>query len=45
VQVLRVVELEAPTFSDIRLIDGGEVVSPTRQPLLTHTKIPDTHFG
>jgi hypothetical protein len=26
-------EVEAPTFSDIRLIDGGKVVSPTRQPL------------
>jgi hypothetical protein len=27
-------EVEAPTFSDIRLIDGGKVVSPTRWPLL-----------
>jgi hypothetical protein len=26
-------EVEAPTFSDIRLIDGGKVVSPTHQPL------------
>jgi hypothetical protein len=26
-------EVEAPTFSDIRLIDGGKVVSPTRRPL------------
>jgi hypothetical protein len=25
-------EVEAPTVSDIRLIDGGKVVSPTRQP-------------
>jgi hypothetical protein len=28
-------EVEAPTFSDIRLKDGGKVVSPTRQPLFT----------
>jgi hypothetical protein len=27
-------EVEAPTFSDIRLIDGGKVVSHTRCPLL-----------
>jgi hypothetical protein len=27
-------EVEAPTFSDIRLIDGGKVVSPTRRPVL-----------
>jgi hypothetical protein len=26
-------EVEAPTFSDIRLIDGGMVVSHTRRPL------------
>jgi hypothetical protein len=26
-------EVEAPTFSDIRLTDGGKVVSPTRRPL------------
>jgi hypothetical protein len=31
---LRLREVEAPTFSDIRLTDGGEVVSPTRRPLL-----------
>jgi hypothetical protein len=37
-------EIEAPTFSDIRLIDGGKVVSPTRQPLFTPRKIPGTHF-
>jgi hypothetical protein len=37
-------EVEAPTFSDIRLTDGGKVVSPTRQPLFTSRKIPDTHF-
>jgi hypothetical protein len=28
-------EVEAPTFSDNRLIDGGKVVSPTRRPLFT----------
>jgi hypothetical protein len=28
-------EVEAPTFSDIRLTDGGKVVSPTRRPLFT----------
>jgi hypothetical protein len=28
-------EFEAPTFSDIRLIDGGKVVSPMRRPLFT----------
>jgi hypothetical protein len=26
-------EVEAPTFSDILLIDGGKVVSPTCRPL------------
>jgi hypothetical protein len=31
-------EVEAPTFTDIRLIDGGNVVS------LTSRKIPGTHF-
>jgi hypothetical protein len=28
-------EVEAPTFSDIRLTDGGKVVSPKRRRLLT----------
>jgi hypothetical protein len=38
-------EFGAPIFSlDIRLIDGGKVVSPTRRPLSTPTKIPGTHF-
>jgi hypothetical protein len=37
-------EVEAPTFSDIRLTDGGIVVSPTRQPLFTPRKVPGTHF-
>jgi hypothetical protein len=36
-------EVEAPTFSDIRLIDGGKVVSPTGRPLFTPRKIPGTH--
>jgi hypothetical protein len=37
-------EVEIPTFSDIRLTDGGMVVSPTRRPLITTRKIPGTHF-
>jgi hypothetical protein len=37
-------EVEAPTFLDIRLIDGGKVVSPTRRPLFIPRKIPGTHF-
>jgi hypothetical protein len=37
-------EVEDPTFSDIRLIDGGKVLSPTRRPLFTPRKIPGTHF-
>jgi hypothetical protein len=37
-------EVEARTFSDIRLIDGGKVVSPTRRPHFTPRKIPGTHF-
>jgi hypothetical protein len=37
-------EVEAPTFSDIWLMDGGLVVSSTCQPLLTPRKIPGTHF-
>jgi hypothetical protein len=36
-------EVEAPTFSDIRLTDGGKVVSPTRRLLFTSRKIPGTH--
>jgi hypothetical protein len=27
--------VQAPTFSDIRFIDGGKVVSLTRRPLFT----------
>jgi hypothetical protein len=35
----------APTFSlDIRLTDGGKVVSLTRLPPFTPKKIPGTHF-
>jgi hypothetical protein len=37
-------EVEAPTFSNIRLTDGGKVVSPTRRPRFTLRKIPSTHF-
>jgi hypothetical protein len=37
-------EVEAPTFSDIRLIDGRKVVSPMRQPPFTPRRIPGTHF-
>jgi hypothetical protein len=32
-------EFEAPTFPDIRLIDSGKVVSPTRRPLFTTGKL------
>jgi hypothetical protein len=38
-------EVGAPTFSDIRLIDGGKVVSPKRRPLFTSRKISGTNFG
>jgi hypothetical protein len=41
---LRLREVEAPTFSDILLTDGGKVVSPTLRPLFTPSKIPGTHF-
>jgi hypothetical protein len=34
----------APTFSDIRLTDGGKAVSPKRRPHFTPRKIPGTHF-
>jgi hypothetical protein len=37
-------EVEAPTFSDIWLIHGGKVVSITRRPLFTPRNIPGTHF-
>jgi hypothetical protein len=33
-------EVEALTFSDIRLKNDGKVVSPTRRPLFTASKIP-----
>jgi hypothetical protein len=36
--------VEAPTFSDIWLTDGGKVVSLTPQPLFTPRKIPGPHF-
>jgi hypothetical protein len=37
-------EVEAPTFSDIRLTDGGKVASHTRLPLFHPRKIPVTNF-
>jgi hypothetical protein len=37
-------EVEAPTFSDIRLTDDGKGVSPTSRLLFTCRKIPGTHF-
>jgi hypothetical protein len=37
-------EVEAPTFSDIRLIDDGKVVSPMRRPIFTIRKIPGNHL-
>jgi hypothetical protein len=37
-------EVGAPTFSDIRLTDGGKVVSLTRRPLFTPRKIPGIYF-
>jgi hypothetical protein len=37
-------EVEAPTFTDIRLTDGGKIVGPTRRPLFTPRKITGTHF-
>jgi hypothetical protein len=36
-------EVEVPTFSDIRLTDGGKVVIPTCRPLFTPRKIRGTH--
>jgi hypothetical protein len=41
---LSVARVDAPTFSDIRLIDGGKVVSPTHRPLFTPRKVPSTHL-
>jgi hypothetical protein len=37
-------EVEAPTFSDIWLVDGGKVASPTRLLLFTPRMIHGTHF-
>jgi hypothetical protein len=37
-------EVQAATFSDIRLTDGGKVVSPTRRPLFTSRTIPGSHL-
>jgi hypothetical protein len=43
-RLLRLREVEAPTLSDIWLIHGDKVVSPTCQPVFTPRKIPGTHF-
>jgi hypothetical protein len=43
-RLLGLQEVEAPTFSDIWLIDGSKVVSPMHWPLFTPRKIPGTHF-
>jgi hypothetical protein len=38
-------DVEAPTFSlDIRLTDGGEIVSLASLPPFTPRKTPDAHF-
>jgi hypothetical protein len=37
-------EVEAPTFSDIRLTDGGKVVSLMCRLLFIPKKLPGTHF-
>jgi hypothetical protein len=37
-------EVEALTFSHIRLIDGGKVASPISRPHFIPRKIPGTHF-
>jgi hypothetical protein len=37
-------EVEAPTFSDIRLTDGGKDFSPMRRPLFRPKELPGTHF-
>jgi hypothetical protein len=39
VEPLGLREVEAHTFSDIRLIDGGKFVSPKRRQLFTPRKI------
>jgi hypothetical protein len=42
VDSLRLLEVEAPIFSYIRLIDDGKVVSPTSGPLFTPRMIQNT---
>jgi hypothetical protein len=37
-------EIEAPTFSDIRMGDGGKFVSSRSPPPFTPRKIAGTHF-
>jgi hypothetical protein len=43
-KVIVVQTVEVRRVADIRLTDGGKVVSPTRRPLFTPRKIPGTHF-
>jgi hypothetical protein len=38
-------EVETPTFSDIQQTDGGKVVNPKRQPLLTPERFLVLIFG
>jgi hypothetical protein len=38
-------EVEAPTFTDIRLTDGGKVVRPRPRPHNSSRKIPGTYFS
>jgi hypothetical protein len=44
VESFRVARGWGSTFSAIRLIDGGNVVSPIRRPIFNPRKIPGTHF-
>jgi hypothetical protein len=44
VEAIRVVRGSDSRILDIRLTDGGKVVSPMRRPLFTPRKVPSTHF-
>jgi hypothetical protein len=39
-RLLGLLEVEAPTFLDIRFTDGGKVVSPTRRPFFISQEYP-----
>jgi hypothetical protein len=41
----RVISVQAVEFSDIRLTDGGKVVSSMRRPDFSPRKIPGIHFS